>query len=111
MSRRVAVLARDLLPHGLAHLVAEADGAVGHRVREEDPPAVLGHLHVVEVRPARLVDADRRAQEDVVLLEALRAHVPPPLDEVGLPLLQGPLELLVRREVDVVRDARVVDDG
>jgi hypothetical protein len=75
-----------LLPHRLAHVVAEADGAIGGlAVGEEDAPAIVGHLHVVEVRPAVGLDADRRAQVDVVRLEALRAHLLPPVDEVRLP--------------------------
>ena len=91
----VSVLARDLLPDRLAEVVAEADRAIGDGVGEEDAPAVVGHLHVVEVRPAVGLDADRRAQEDVVRLEARRPHLLPPADEVRLPGLERALELLV----------------
>ena len=48
----VAELAGHLLPGRLAEVVAEADLAVGLGIGEEDAPAVVGHLHVVEVRPA-----------------------------------------------------------
>ena len=61
-----AVLARHLLPHRLAAWSPKRDPAVGLGVGEEDAPAVVGHLHVVEVRPALLADRDRGAQEDVV---------------------------------------------
>jgi hypothetical protein len=92
-------------------VVAEAHLAVGLGVREEDAPAVVGHLHEPEVRPALLVDADRGAQEDVVRLEALGAHRAPPVDELRLPLLERALQPLVGREVDVVRDLRGQVDG
>ena len=45
-----AVLARHLLPHRLAVVIAEADRPIGHRVGEEDSPPVVGKLHVVELR-------------------------------------------------------------
>ncbi len=102
----VAVLAGDLLPDRLAEVVAEADRAVLHRVGEEDPPAVVRHLHVVEVCPAVGLDADGSAKEDVVPLEAEGPHVLPPRDEVRLPRFERALQLLVVREVDVVRDMR-----
>ena len=79
--------------------------AIVHRIGEEDAPAVLRQLHVVEVRPAVGVDADRGAQVDlVVVLEPLRPHVAPPLDVLRLPVLERALQPLVAREVDVVRD-------
>ena len=53
----VAELARHFLPDRLAEEVAEADAAIVHRIGEEDAPAVLRQLHVLEVRPAR---RDRR---------------------------------------------------
>ena len=51
-AQRGAVLARHLLPRRLAHLVAEADAAVGHRLGEEDAPAIVGHLHRAEASPS-----------------------------------------------------------
>ena len=39
---------------------------VGVTLGEEDPPAVVLHRHVVEVRPAVAADGDRRAQVDVL---------------------------------------------
>ena len=79
---------------------------------EEDAPAVVGHLDVVEVGPALLADGDRRAQVDVVVLEGDRAELLPPLDELRLPRLERPLQPAVAGEVDVVRDLGVdVDDA
>ena len=103
-AQRVAVLAGHLLPDRLAHVVAEADGAVGLRVGQEDAPAVVRHLHVVEMGPALRVHADGRAQPHVGGLEATRAHVHPPLDVVGLPLLQRAQQALVLIQVHVVGD-------
>jgi hypothetical protein len=61
------------------------------------------------VGPAVFVDAHRGAQVDVVLLEALGAHLHPPVEVVGLPLLEGALQAAVLLgEVDVVGDAILV---
>jgi L-rhamnose-H+ transport protein len=51
---------------GLAWGVAQvlfglAVNAIGIALGQEDAPAVLGHLHVVEVRPPALAHADRAA--------------------------------------------------
>src|SRR5207249_5658426 len=95
---------RDLLPHRLPEVVAEADPALGYALGEEDPPAILGHADVVEVRPAARIDRHGGAQVDRVLLEALRAHLAPPGEEVRLPLLERALQALVGGQVHVVRD-------
>ena len=107
----VAQLAGDLVPHRRALRVAEADRAVLLGRREEDAPAVVGHLHVVVVRPAGRIDRDGRAQVDLVLLEARGPHLAPPVDEVRLPRLERALQTLVRGEVDVVRDLVVEAHG
>src|SRR5690606_20603446 len=83
--QRRAMLARDLLPGLLALVGAERDTPVGLGLGEEDAPAVLGHLHVVEMRPALGVDADRGAQIDVEGLGALRPHLAPPFEIARLP--------------------------
>ena len=110
-AERAAVLAGHVLPRRLAPVGAEADRPAGLGLGQEDPPAVLGHLHVVEVGPALRVDADRRAEVDVVGLEALGPHVVPPLEEPRLPLLQRPQQAPVLVEADVVGDALLVVDG
>jgi hypothetical protein len=107
---RVAMLAGHLLPHGLAVVVSTRDGSVLHGVGEEDSPAIVRHLHVVEVRPALRIDAGGGTQVHVVVRRAFGAHVFPPVDVVGLPGLERALQLLVVREVDVIRDLVVVDD-
>jgi hypothetical protein len=100
----VPELAGDDVPDRLAGDVAEADRLVRLGLGEEDPPAVLGHLDVVEVRPAPLADPDRRPEIDLVLGVVGRAHVAPPLEVVGLPVLEGAAQNRIVREVDVVRD-------
>jgi hypothetical protein len=73
-AQAIAELAGHLAPAALADVVAEVDLAILGTVGEEDAPPVVGHLHVVEVRPAALADADRRAQVDLVLVEVGRAE-------------------------------------
>ena len=109
-AKLVAELAWHLLPDGLALEVAEADAAIVGGLGQEDAPAVLGQLHVVEVRPAGGVHADGGAQVDLVMiLEALRPHVAPPVQVGRLPVLQRALQALVAGEVDVVRNALARD--
>jgi hypothetical protein len=103
-AQRRAVLARHLLPHRLAHLVAEADRAVRHLVGEEDAPAVVRHLHRAVLRPALGIHRHRGAQVDVVALEILRPQVAPPVEELRLPVLERALQRAVAADVDVVRD-------
>lgn|GEM_PF-6377675 len=72
------VFARDILPCVLADMVAEMNLAAGFSGIQEDPPAVIRHLYVAELRPALRIDADRGAQVDVETLAAFRPHVVPP---------------------------------
>ena len=104
-----AVLAGHLLPDGLALLLAERDAPVVVALGEEHAPAVVLHHHVVEVRPALAAHGDGRAQVDV-LGGHRGAHRLPPVEEVGLPALQRPLQPPVARQVDVVRDLLGVVD-
>src|SRR5207253_11496153 len=54
----------------------------------------------------------RGAQVSVVRLRRVRAHVPPALEALRLPLVQCALQAAVLAQVDVVRDpVRVVDAG
>ena len=107
-----AVLARHLLPGLLALVGAEVDLAVLLARRQQDAPAVLRHLHVVELGPALGIDGDGGAQVDVGGLEALRPHGHPPVDVARMPLLQRLQHALVVRQADVVGDlGRVVDVG
>ena len=105
-----AQLARHLLPHRLAEIVAEADRALGHRFGEENAPAVVGHLHAAVACPALRIHAGGGAQVNIRSGEVARTHLPPPVQEPGLPMLQGSLQRAVVGEVDVVGDSlRVVD--
>src|SRR5256885_13288591 len=62
------VLAGHLLPGRLALVLAERDGATGVALGEEDPPPVVRHVHVVEVRPS--VPADARSEEHTSELQS-----------------------------------------
>src|SRR5712692_10394197 len=105
-----AVLAGNLLPRRLAHGVAEADLALGDRVGEKDPPAVIWHSDFSIMRPALRVDRNRGAQIDLRAFEIARPHLVPPLQELRLPVLERALQRAVADEVDVVRDLfRVID--
>jgi hypothetical protein len=106
-----AVFAGHVLPGGFALVVAEVDLAVLLGRVQEDAPAVVGHLHVAELRPALRVHADGGAQVDVEVLAAVGAHVVPPAQVVGLPLLQRALQRAVLAQVDVVGDLLAVVDG
>src|SRR6266571_4714903 len=103
-AERVAVLAGDLVPGGLAVVDAEADLPLASLRREEDAPAVFGHAHVVERGPPVRLHAHGGAQVDLVRLEPLGADLAPPGEEVRLPLLERALQAPVAREVDVVGD-------
>ncbi len=106
-----AVLTRHVLPGRLTHVVAEADLAIRLGLGQEDAPAVVRHLHVIEVGPALGVDGDRRAQVDGTVLERDRPEIAPPLQETRLPVLECPLEAAVVGEPDVVGDSCVDVDG
>ncbi len=105
-----AVLARHLLPSRLAVMLAERYDAAFFLRRQQNAPAIIRHLDVVELRPAARVDRIRRAQVHQRLLEALRPHVVPPVDVAGMPPLERLQHLAIGAEIDVVGDlGRVVD--
>ncbi len=106
-----AVLAGHLAPRRLALVVTEVDRAIGIARVQEDAPAIVLHLHVAELRPALRIDADRGAQVDLVIGRALGADIAPPIEEIGLPLLQRALQGAVVGEVDVVGDLLCVVDA
>ena len=109
-AQRGAVFARHLLPGRVALMVAEIDLALVLRRGQEDAPTVVGHLDVAELGPALGIDTDRRAQEDVLRLEAFGPHLLPPVEIGRLPLLKRTLELAVFTQVDVVGYFVVVVD-
>ena len=106
-----AMLAGHFLPGFFADVIAEVNLALGVAGVEEDAPPVVAHLHVIEMRPALRVHADRGAQVHVEVGRAVGADLVPPIDEVGLPLLEGALQRAVIAEVDIVRDLVGVGDG
>src|SRR4029079_11329157 len=105
--QHVAELTGDLVPYRLAVVVAEPMGPAILLGLEEDAPAIVGHLDVVEVRPAVGRDRHCGAQVDVAVLPANRPHLLPPVAEVGLPGFERALQALVAAEVDVVGDLLV----
>ncbi|MNX39019.1 hypothetical protein D3C86_693660 [compost metagenome] len=107
-----AVFAGHVLPHVPPHVFAEVDLALAVLRRQKDAPAVIGHFDVVEMRPAVRFHADRRAQVYVETVRAVRPHVLPPLQIVGLPMLQRALQGAVAGQIDVIGDlVGVVDAG
>src|SRR5829696_3972821 len=83
-----AVFARHLLPGRLALVRAEADRAPLDGRRQQDAPAVVGHLDVAELGPALGLDADRGAQVDGARLEPLGAARPPPVERARMPAFE-----------------------
>src|ERR1700728_3869429 len=85
-----AVLPRNVLPGRFASMIAEIDLAFSVARSEENSPAVIGHFHVIEVRPTAGMHADGGAQVDIVGLRTLRAHFHPPLEKLWLPVFERP---------------------
>ena len=105
-----AIFARDFLPGRLAEMLAERNDAVLFLRRQQNAPAIIRHLDVVELGPAARIDRIGGAQIDQRLLEALRPHVAPPVDVAGMPALQRFQHLAVFGEIHVVGNlGRVVD--
>jgi hypothetical protein len=103
----IAKLAGHFLVNWLAIVVAEANLRVRLRRLKKNAPAILRHLHVIEMRPALAANVDRRAQPNVLLLETFRPHVLPPIEKVRQPFLQRALKTFVSGEIYVVRNALV----
>ena len=106
-SQRVAKLAGNFLVSRAAVVVAETDFCIGLRRLEKDAPAIVRHLHVIEMGPAFGADVDSGAQPDIFFLKAVGAHLAPPVEVVWQPLLECPLKFLVLRKIYVVRNAFV----
>ena len=101
-AQRGAIFARHFLPRGRALVRSEVHLALHVARLKEDTPAILGHAYVPELRPAIGLDADRRAQINLVRVALVRAHVVPPAQISGLPVLQGPLKDTVPAQIDVI---------
>ena len=61
---------------------------------------------MTEVGPPFLPEVDGRAQVHLDVLEAHRAELHPPLEELGLPRLQRPLQPAIVGEIAVVAECR-----
>src|SRR5215468_9047393 len=63
--QRIAKFAWDFLIRGFAVVVAETNLRVRGGRRQKDAPAIIGHLHVVVMRPSARLNADGSAQINV----------------------------------------------
>src|SRR3981189_2151075 len=104
------MLARYFLPRRLAVMLAERYDAVLLLRREQDAPAIIRHLHVVELGPAARIDRVGRAQIPQRLREAVRPHVVPPVDVTRMPAFQRFEHLPILAEIHVVGNFGAVID-
>src|ERR1700694_2937872 len=105
-----AMLARDFLPGRLAKMLAERNDAVFLLRRQQDAPAIIRHLDIVELGPAARVDGAGGAQINQRLLETSRPHVAPPVHVAGMPAFQRLEHLPILAEIHVVGNlGRVID--
>jgi hypothetical protein len=86
-AQRRTVFAGNLLPDGLAEIVAEADAPIFFRFCEKYSPAVFGHPHVIKCRPTLGVHADRSTQIDARCVEVAGTESVPPVQKFRLPVL------------------------
>src|SRR5207248_6344035 len=105
-----AIFAGNVLPCGLALMIAKMDLAIVIAGNQKYAPAILGHAYVAEVSPTVFFHADGGAQIDLKIRSAGRASVVPPAKECRLPALQRALQRAVAGEVDVVGDELCVID-
>src|SRR2546423_1846685 len=75
---------------------------------EENAPAVIRHLHIIEFCPALRIDRHCRAQIDERLLKALRPHRLPPIEVAGMPALERAQHRAILGQTDIVRNLRAV---
>ena len=109
-AQRGAMLARHFLPGGLAIILAERNGAVLFLGSKQNTPAIVRHLDIVELGPAARIDRVGRAQIHQRLLEAVRAHIVPPVDIAGMPALQRLEHLAILGKIHVVGNLGAVVD-
>jgi len=104
------ILAGDILPGILTDVIAKMDLPTLFGRVQKDAPTVVGHLDVSELGPALGIDAGGCPEIDIEILAAVRPHVLPPGQVVGLPLLERTLQRAVFAQVDVVGDLVAVID-
>ena len=105
-----AVFAGHFLPGRLAIMLAEGNRAIFFLRSQENAPAIIGHLHIVELGPAARIDRVGGAQVDQRLLETLRPHVVPPVDIAGMPAFERFEHLAILGQIHVVRNLGGVID-
>ncbi len=98
------MLAGRVLPGSFTQVFTKVNFAFAVLRREENAPAILGHLHIIEMSPATGIHANRRAQVDIEVMRPFWPHVLPPLQIVWLPMLQRTLQCAVSGQIDVVWD-------
>src|SRR5215813_6918534 len=99
---------RHLLPHRLPEIIPKPDSPVRSRLRQENSPAVLRHLHVIERRPTLRVHRNCSAQINFRRVEVARSQPMPPVQEFWLPMFQCPLQRSVRTQIHIVRNPVLV---
>ena len=99
-----AVFTGNFLPGRLALMHAEIYLAAGIARLQKNSPAIFGHAHVAELRPAVGFHARSRAQIDFERVAFAGAHVVPPIHVSRLPVFQCALQHAVPAEVHVVGD-------
>src|SRR5205085_10609578 len=99
-----------LLPCGLALVRAKIHLPLLVVRLQEDAPAILRHLYVIELRPAVRLDTDRRTQVNIIVAALGWPHVVPPAQKRRLPMLQGTLQDAVAPQVHIIWNFfRVID--
>src|SRR5213595_3543872 len=68
-SQCIAKLARHFLISRRTVVVAESNPGIGRRRLQEDSPAIIRHLYIIEVRPSLAANVNARAQPDILLLK------------------------------------------
>ena len=106
----VTVFARHFLPGRLTGMFTAGDFARLHFRRQQNAPAVFGHLDIVKPGPAFGVHRYRRAQIHHGFLKIPRDEPVPPVDIAGVPFLQRLQHLAVARQPDIIGDAGVIID-
>src|SRR5215471_17231922 len=95
------VFAGHILPRRFTEMLSERNRPIVLTRREQNSPAVFGHLHVVEFRPALRVYRYGRAQIDQRFLETFWSHVMPPVEIAGVPAFKRPQDAAIFGEPDI----------
>src|SRR5947199_9909653 len=80
-----AIFAGNVLPCGLALMIAKMDLAIVIAGNQKYAPAILGHAYVAEVSPTVFFHADGGAQIDLKIRSARRPSDAPPAKACALP--------------------------